>query len=79
ETDTTNNKILNEESKKDKKNVCEFCNKKLRITATYKCKCNKIFCAAHRYSECHNCTYDYKQQGKKDLEKNNPLVVKDKI
>jgi len=66
-------------NKKEKKNVCEFCHKKLRITATYKCKCNKIFCAAHRYSECHNCTYNYKQQGKKYLEKNNPLVVKDKI
>ena len=72
-------KDSNDSNKKEKKNVCEFCHKKLRITATYKCKCNKIFCAAHRYSECHNCTYNYKQQGKKDLEKNNPLVVKDKI
>ncbi|KAG4086458.1 hypothetical protein H8356DRAFT_1734984 [Neocallimastix lanati (nom. inval.)] len=80
---TNNNSIKNTEENGDnniiKKNKCEYCNKKLRITATYKCKCGKIFCAAHRYSECHNCTYDYKKQGKKDLEKNNPLVVKDKL
>ncbi|OUM69058.1 hypothetical protein PIROE2DRAFT_57690 [Piromyces sp. E2] len=71
ETQTsTNNNNFNENNKiKDKKNICEFCHKKLRITATYKCKCNKIFCATHRYSECHNCTYNYKQQGKKDLKK----------
>ncbi|KAL6624258.1 hypothetical protein U3516DRAFT_539842 [Neocallimastix sp. 'constans'] len=69
----------NKDIKTKRKNNCEFCNKKLRITATYKCKCSKIFCAAHRYSECHNCTYDYKQQGIKDLKKNNPLVVKDKV
>ncbi|ORX54862.1 hypothetical protein BCR36DRAFT_322322 [Piromyces finnis] len=74
-----NNNNNNNNNNMKKKNVCEFCHKKIRITATYKCKCNKIFCATHRYSECHNCTYNYKQNGKKDLEKNNPLVVKDKI
>ncbi|ORY52774.1 hypothetical protein LY90DRAFT_670432 [Neocallimastix californiae] len=58
---------------------CHTCNKKLGIMSGFKCKCGNIFCSAHRYSDCHNCTYDYKHQGKIQLTKNNPLFKNDKL
>lgn len=39
---------------------CPVCKKKLsRIEKTIKCRCDKAFCAKHRQSENHNCSYDY--------------------
>jgi hypothetical protein len=38
-----------------------------------------MFCALHRYSDKHNCTYDYKTAGREAIAKANPLVKADKI
>jgi hypothetical protein len=57
---------------------CEACKKKLGIIE-YKCKCGKLFCITHLHAEEHNCTYDYKEEGKALLKKRNdcgPLEVK---
>nr|CAI5834208.1 unnamed protein product [Callosobruchus analis] len=62
-----------------KKARCNECNKRLNITNIYDCRCGKIFCSQHRYSEVHRCSYDYKLEGRKILEKQNPLVTADKI
>ncbi|XP_053670475.1 uncharacterized protein LOC128720805 [Anopheles nili] len=64
---------------KSKKLRCAQCNKKLGVIMIMKCHCEKIFCAQHRYAEAHNCSYDFKVEGRKILEKNNPLVVADKL
>lgn len=32
-----------------------------------------------RYSESHNCSYDYQKNGRDSIEKNNPLVVRPKL
>uniref|UniRef100_A0A182T3T7 AN1-type domain-containing protein n=1 Tax=Anopheles maculatus TaxID=74869 RepID=A0A182T3T7_9DIPT len=64
---------------KSKKLRCAQCNKKLGVIMIMKCHCEKIFCAQHRYAEAHNCSYDFKVEGRKVLEKNNPLVVADKL
>jgi hypothetical protein len=37
-----------------------------------------MFCGSHRYSDRHDCSFDYKATGKQILEKNNPLVKKEK-
>ncbi|CAH1995795.1 unnamed protein product [Acanthoscelides obtectus] len=62
-----------------KKARCNECNKRLNITNIYDCRCGKIFCSQHRYSEVHRCSYDYKLEGRKILEKQNPLVTAEKI
>jgi predicted nucleic acid binding AN1-type Zn finger protein len=49
--------------------LCEKCNKRLRITTCYTCKCRGSFCATHRYSDRHDCNFDYKGQFKTDSAK----------
>lgn len=58
---------------------CLVCNKKTGIATSYNCRCGSNFCAAHRYAEAHNCTYDYKMEGRKILEQNNPVVTAPKL
>lgn len=38
---------------------CVICKKRLNLTAsvTGKCKCNGVFCSAHRQFEDHSCTF----------------------
>lgn len=57
---------------------CHKCDKKLKLTAI-RCKCNQYFCNAHRYSDCHDCKFDYKKIGKEILKKNNPIIVHTKV
>lgn len=58
---------------------CSQCKKKLNITNTYTCRCGGMFCAIHRYSEVHNCMFDYKEEGRKFLQQTNPLVAAPKL
>lgn len=64
---------------KSKKLRCAQCNRKLGVIMIMKCHCEKIFCAQHRYAEAHNCSFDFKLEGKKLLERENPLVVAQKL
>lgn len=58
---------------------CAECNKKLGIIMIMKCHCNRVFCSKHRYAEAHNCPYDFKSEGRKEIVENNPLVVAPKL
>lgn len=42
-------------------------------------RCGNNFCASHRYAESHDCTFDYKTEGRKLLEQNNPVVSAPKL
>lgn len=42
-------------------------------------RCGNSFCATHRYAEAHSCTYDYKSEGRKIIEQNNPVVAARKL
>ena len=55
------------------------CKKKINITNGFSCRCTRIFCAKHRHPESHECTYDYKAEGRKLLEKENPLITLPKL
>eukprot|EP00043_Microstomoeca_roanoka_P017328 m.180551 g.180551 ORF g.180551 m.180551 type:complete len:861 (-) comp16616_c0_seq3:31-2613(-) len=44
---------------------CQRCNAKLKFA--YTCRCEGQFCAKCRYSDRHNCTYDYQKQAKQQL------------
>ena len=61
-----------------KKGRCAMCNKKLKLTAI-QCKCNNYYCDMHRYSDCHDCKFDYKNNARNALEKNNPVVISKKL
>ncbi|XP_067378459.1 AN1-type zinc finger protein 5a isoform X1 [Channa argus] len=71
-----------EESKNDtpkpKKNRCFMCRKRVGLTG-FDCRCGNLFCGIHRYSDKHNCSYDYKSEAAAKIRKENPVVVADKI
>jgi len=62
-----------------KKKRCTTCAKKLGLATTYQCRCGGKYCSQHRYPETHGCTYDFKSEGRKFLEKNNPVVTASKL
>lgn len=45
----------------------------------FDCRCGNLFCGLHRYSDKHNCPYDYKAEAADKIRKENPVVVADKI
>jgi len=68
----------NSPSKLKKRNRCYSCKKKVGLTG-FECRCGGLFCGLHRYSDKHNCTFDYKTDGREQLAKANPVVVGEKI
>ncbi|XP_026129033.1 AN1-type zinc finger protein 5-like isoform X1 [Carassius auratus] len=63
---------------KPKRNRCFMCRKKVGLTG-FDCRCGNLFCGLHRYSDKHNCPYDYKAEAAAKIRKENPVVVADKI
>ncbi|GLT68926.1 hypothetical protein SLA2020_411180 [Shorea laevis] len=59
-------------------NRCSFCRKRVGLTG-FKCRCGQTFCSQHRYSDKHECTFDYKSAGQDAIAKANPLVKAEKI
>lgn len=57
---------------------CKECNKRVGIYG-FDCRCGLVFCGEHRYSDKHNCTYDYKTAAKVQLIEANPQLVSAKI
>ncbi|XP_053151860.1 AN1-type zinc finger protein 5 isoform X2 [Hemicordylus capensis] len=45
----------------------------------FDCRCGNLFCGLHRYSDKHNCPYDYKAEAAAKIRKENPVVVAEKI
>ncbi|XP_038632635.1 AN1-type zinc finger protein 5 isoform X2 [Scyliorhinus canicula] len=66
------------EKSKPKKNRCFNCRKKVGLTG-FDCRCGNLFCGLHRYSDQHNCPYDYKAEAAEKIRKENPIVVAEKI
>jgi len=63
---------------KEETSRCFKCNKKTGLVGI-KCRCGSIFCALHRYAEEHNCDFNWKSQGRAQLEKENPKIISKKI
>jgi len=57
---------------------CASCNKKVGLTG-FVCRCGSTFCGTHRYSDKHECTFDYKTAGREQLSKANPIVEAAKL
>jgi len=67
-----------DKDKSKKKNRCAMCRKKVGLTG-FECRCGGLFCGIHRYSDKHNCSFDYRELGAQEIRRNNPVVVGEKI
>ncbi|XP_022108305.1 zinc finger A20 and AN1 domain-containing stress-associated protein 6-like [Acanthaster planci] len=63
---------------KKKRNRCATCRKKVGLTG-FECRCGGLFCSIHRYSDKHDCQFDYRLHGQEEIRKNNPVIVGEKI
>lgn len=65
---------------KKKRNRCTFdsCKRKIGLTG-FECRCGGMFCWEHRYTDKHNCSFDYKELGQDQIRKNNPVIIGEKI
>merc|ERR1711874_731124 len=52
--------------------------KELGLTG-FSCRCGGLFCAVHRYTDKHECSFDYKAMGEKEISEANPLIVAYKV
>ncbi|KAL2330839.1 hypothetical protein Fmac_018420 [Flemingia macrophylla] len=59
-------------------NRCSGCRRKVGLTG-FRCRCGHLFCAEHRYSDRHDCTYDYKAAGREAIARENPVIRAAKI
>ncbi|CAK9302421.1 unnamed protein product [Gordionus sp. m RMFG-2023] len=72
------NALATASSHKIKSNRCYFCRKKIGLSG-FPCRCGGNFCSIHRYSDKHNCNFDYKELAQSEIRKNNPVVQAQKI
>ncbi|PIA59896.1 hypothetical protein AQUCO_00400633v1 [Aquilegia coerulea] len=66
------------EVRKQQPNRCMACPRKVGLTG-FRCRCGGMFCPVHRYSEKHECSYDYRSVGRDAIAKSNPVVKARKI
>ncbi|GAB2216644.1 hypothetical protein Droror1_Dr00024420 [Drosera rotundifolia] len=59
-------------------NRCFGCRRKVGLTG-FRCRCGDLFCGEHRYSDRHDCGFDYRKAGREAIERENPVVKAAKI
>uniref|UniRef100_A0A6N2LV84 AN1-type domain-containing protein n=1 Tax=Salix viminalis TaxID=40686 RepID=A0A6N2LV84_SALVM len=59
-------------------NRCSGCRRRVGLTG-FRCRCGELFCWEHRYSDRHDCSYDYKTVGREAIARENPVVKAAKI
>ncbi|KAI3676669.1 hypothetical protein L1987_86281 [Smallanthus sonchifolius] len=57
---------------------CTTCRKRVGLTG-FSCRCGNVFCSVHRYSDKHNCQFDYRTTAKDAIAKANPVVKAEKL
>lgn len=57
---------------------CTTCKKRVGLTG-FKCRCGDLFCGSHRYSDKHDCPFDYRTAARDAIAKANPVVKADKL
>lgn len=60
--------------------VCDVCNKKIKLSMV-RCKCDRNLCRDHVFPgpNGHLCDFDYKSEGRKQLERTLLLIQPEKI
>ncbi|KAK6925656.1 Zinc finger, AN1-type [Dillenia turbinata] len=64
--------------KKEAPKRCNTCKKRLGLMG-FNCRCGNLFCTAHRYSDKHDCPYDYRAAAQDAIAKANPVVKAEKL
>lgn len=59
--------------------VCKIFMSFCKFFLGFHCRCGGLFCSMHRYSDKHECSFDYKAEGQAEIRKNNPVIVRDKV
>ncbi|XP_052174123.1 zinc finger A20 and AN1 domain-containing stress-associated protein 8-like [Diospyros lotus] len=59
-------------------NRCSTCRKRVGLTG-FNCRCGNLFCAVHRYSDKHDCPFDYRTAARDAIAKANPVVKAEKL
>ncbi|KAL5720585.1 hypothetical protein ACHQM5_013243 [Ranunculus cassubicifolius] len=59
-------------------NRCITCRRKVGLTG-FRCRCGGMYCNLHRYSEKHECSFDYRSVGRDAIARENPVVKARKI
>ncbi|KAL6976692.1 Zinc finger A20 and AN1 domain-containing stress-associated protein 8 [Sarracenia purpurea var. burkii] len=59
-------------------NRCTTCKKRVGLTG-FKCRCGNLFCGSHRYSDKHDCPFDYRTAERDAIAKANPVVKAEKL
>ncbi|KAG1364240.1 putative Zinc finger A20 and AN1 domain-containing stress-associated protein 8 [Cocos nucifera] len=68
-----------EETKtKEVPNRCNACRKRVGLMG-FSCRCGNLFCAVHRYSDKHDCPFDYRTAARDAIAKANPVVKAEKL
>eukprot|EP00262_Sarcandra_glabra_P017675 TRINITY_DN613_c0_g1_i1.p1 TRINITY_DN613_c0_g1~~TRINITY_DN613_c0_g1_i1.p1 ORF type:complete len:169 (-),score=29.28 TRINITY_DN613_c0_g1_i1:320-826(-) len=57
---------------------CMTCRKRVGLTG-FNCRCGGTFCGVHRYSEKHECSFDYRSAGRDAITRENPVVKAEKV
>ncbi|GAA0183057.1 hypothetical protein Leryth_023077 [Lithospermum erythrorhizon] len=57
---------------------CTTCRKRVGLTG-FHCRCGNLFCGLHRYSDKHECPFDYQSAGREAIAKANPVVKAEKL
>ncbi|GMP89555.1 hypothetical protein CsSME_00041081 [Camellia sinensis var. sinensis] len=63
---------------KEGPNRCNTCRKRVGLTG-FSCRCGNLFCAVHRYSDKHECPFDYRTAARDAIAKANPVVKAEKL
>ncbi|KAG8391270.1 hypothetical protein BUALT_Bualt01G0170600 [Buddleja alternifolia] len=57
---------------------CGTCRKRVGLTG-FNCRCGSTFCSVHRYTDKHECSFDYRSAGQEAIAKANPVVKAEKL
>ncbi|KAK1666785.1 hypothetical protein QYE76_054944 [Lolium multiflorum] len=60
------------------KSRCAACGRKVGVMG-FECRCGGVFCGEHRYSDRHDCGFDYRAAGRVAISQANPVVRNDKV
>lgn len=57
---------------------CGTCRKRVGLTG-FNCRCGGVFCSIHRYTDKHECPFDYRTAAQEAIAMANPVVKAEKL
>ncbi|XP_022987012.1 zinc finger A20 and AN1 domain-containing stress-associated protein 8-like [Cucurbita maxima] len=70
--------VEGEKPKNEGPKRCNSCNQRVGLTG-FNCGCGNVFCTVHRYSDKHDCPFDYHMAAQHAISKANPVVKAQKL